>query len=191
MKETVPSPVVRIEANPVIAAIRHAGDLPAAIAAPVTAVFLLHADIFTLASQVNMLRDAGKDVFVHVDMLEGLGRDATAIRWLAEVIRPTGMLTTKTQHVKTGRDHGLFVIQRFFLIDHQSFDLAVRTAQSARPDLVELMPAVMPAVIRRFREACGLPVIAGGLVSAKEEMVEILRAGALGVSTGDPALWES
>ncbi len=183
--------IARIEANPVIAAIRRETDFLMATTAPVATVFLLHADIFSLSEQVQRLKSAGKDVYVHVDMLEGLGRDATAIRWLAEVIQPTGILTTKTQHVKTAREHGLFVIQRFFLIDHQSFDMAVRTALSAKPDLVELMPAVMPAVIRRFRKAAGVPVIAGGLISSKEDILEILRAGALGASTGDPSLWGS
>jgi glycerol uptake operon antiterminator len=81
------------------------------------------------------------------------------------------------------------VIQRFFLIDHQSFEMAVRTVQSAKPDLVELMPAVMPQVIRRFLAAVAAPVIAGGLIASKEDILEILRAGALGASTGDPALW--
>lgn len=183
------SPVSRIEGNPVIAAVRREADLEAAIAAPVSSVFLLHADIFSLGTRVARLLDAGKDVFVHVDLLEGIGRDATAIRWLAEVIHPTGILSTKSQHIKVAQEHGLFAIQRFFLIDHQSFDMAVRTVLSAKPDLVELMPAVMPAVIRRFREAVGVPVIAGGLISSKREILEILDAGALGASTGDPALW--
>ncbi len=180
----------RIESNPVIAAVRRDEDVEAAVVAPVGIVFLLHADIFTLPGLVARFRRAGKDVFVHVDFLEGIGRDAKAIQWLAQIVGPSGILTTKSQHVRTAREYGLFVIQRFFLIDHQSFDLAVRTVRAAAPDLVELMPALMPAVIARFREAVDTPVIAGGLISSKEEILGILKAGAMGASTGDPALWD-
>ena len=179
----------RIGANPIIAAVRRDEDVEAALCAPVGIVFLLQADIFNLAGLTERFRAAGKDVLVHVDFLEGIGRDAKAIRYLAEVIRPSGILTTKSQHVKTAKEHGLFVIQRFFLIDHQSYDMAVHTVRTARPDMVELMPALMPAVIARFCRAVSAPVIAGGLISVKEEIVEILKAGALGASTGNPLLW--
>lgn len=180
----------RIEANPVIAAVRREEDVDAAVASPVGTVFLLHADIFSLPGLVERFRQAGKDTFVHVDFLEGIGRDAKAIQWLAKVVGPSGILTTKSQHVRTAQENGLFVIQRFFLIDHQSFDLAVRTVRATGPDLVEVMPALMPGIITRFREAVGTPVIAGGLIATKEEIVDILKAGALGASTGNPALWD-
>jgi glycerol uptake operon antiterminator len=179
----------RFEANPVIAAVRRDGDVEAALIAPVGIVFLLQADIFNLAGLTERFRGAGKEVLVHVDFLEGIGRDAKAVRYLAEVIKPSGILTTKSQHVKTAREHGLFAVQRFFLIDHQSFEMAVHTVQTSHPDMVELMPALMPAVIARFGREVSTPVIAGGLISTKEEIVEILKAGALGASTGNPLLW--
>ncbi len=175
--------------HPVIAAIRKEEDAVLALRSPVRMVFLLHADIFNLSALTTQFRDAGKAVFVHVDMLEGVGRDATAVRWLAEMIRPTGILTTRNQHAKAAREHGLFVIQRFFMIDHQSFDMAVRTVHSIRPDMAELMPALMPSVIARFKEKVEVPVIAGGLLSTKEEMLDAINAGAMGVSTGNPLLW--
>jgi glycerol uptake operon antiterminator len=179
----------RIEANPIIAAVRRDGDVEDALSASVGIVFLLQADIFNLAGLTERFRSAGKEVLVHVDFLEGIGRDAKAVRYLAEVIRPSGILTTKSQHVKTAKEYGLFVIQRFFLIDHQSYEMAVHTVHSSHPDMVELMPALMPAVIARFCKAVSTPVIAGGLISSKEEIVEILKAGALGASTGNPLLW--
>ena len=179
----------RIVANPIIAAIRRDEDVEAALGAPVGVVFLLNADIFNLAGLTERFRSAGKEILVHVDFLEGIGRDAKAVRYLAEVIRPSGILTTRSQHVKVAKEYGLFVIQRFFLIDHQSYEMAVRTVHSVHPDMVELMPALMPAVIERFCSAVAAPVIAGGLISSKDEIVEILKAGALGASTGNPLLW--
>ena len=179
----------RIEANPVIAAIRRDEDVEKALASAVGTVFLLNADIFNLARLTERFREAGKDVLVHVDFLEGIGRDAKAVRYLAEVIRPSGILTTKSQHVKVAQEYGVFAIQRFFLIDTQSFEMAIRTVHTAKPDMVELMPALMPAVIRRFTQMVATPVIAGGLISTKEEILEILKAGAIGASAGNSALW--
>jgi len=51
------------------------------------------------------------------------------------------------------------------------------------------MPAVMPNVIRRFKKEITIPVIAGGLIDSKEDIIDILKAGALGVSTGKKDLW--
>jgi glycerol uptake operon antiterminator len=36
-----------------------------------------------------------------------------------------------------------------------------------------------------------MPVIAGGLIESKEDVIEILNAGALAISTGKKVLWES
>ena len=55
--------------------------------------------------------------------------------------------------------------------------------------MIEIMPAVMPGVIRRFKQEISLPVIAGGLIDSKEDIIDILKAGALGVSTGKKELW--
>ncbi len=178
-----------MESNPIIAAIRNESDIDTAIASPVGVVFLLHADIFSIQNHINRFHSAGKDVLVHVDMLEGIGRDAKAIQYIADVIRPSGILTTKNQHVKHAKDNGLYVIQRFFLIDRQSFDMALHTVQSTQPDMVELMPALMPDIISQFCKRVNVPVIAGGLIRNKEDIVAALNAGAMGVSTGNASLW--
>jgi len=181
--------IERIEANPVIAAVRKPDDLEDALKSQATAVFLLHADIFNLAGLVSAIRERGKDVFVHFDFLEGLGRDSRAIDYLMQVIGPDGMITTKSSHVKYAREKGFFVIQRFFLIDSQSYDTMVKSVHALKPDMVEVMPAVMPSVIRRTCSRLPVPVIAGGLVESKEEMLDVLNAGAIGVSTGRKELW--
>jgi glycerol uptake operon antiterminator len=55
--------------------------------------------------------------------------------------------------------------------------------------MVELMPGVIPDVIRRFSEAVNIPVIAGGLVTERRQVIDALSAGAIGVSTGSAPLW--
>ena len=178
-----------MEENPVIAAVRDDSDMSAAIASPVHVVFLLHTDIFSIQNDCKRFHSAGKEVLVHFDMLEGIGHDAKAIQYLSDVICPSGILTTKNQHVKQAKENGLFVIQRFFLIDRQSYDMALRTIHTTQPDMVELMPALMPDIIAKFCHEVTIPVIAGGLIRNKDDIVAALHAGAIGVSTGNSSLW--
>jgi len=47
----------------------------------------------------------------------------------------------------------------------------------------------MPSIIDQLTAQINLPIIAGGLISSKEEILQGLEAGALAISSGDPALW--
>ena len=178
-----------IEENPIIAAIRKDEDIDDVIESDVSLVFLLRADIFNVSDCVKKIKDSNKNVFIHFEFLEGLGRDNRSLDYITEVIKPDGIITTRTNHIKYAEEKGLFTIQRFFLVDSQSFETAIKSLQSIKPDMVEIMPAVMPGVIKRFKEKVNLPIIAGGLVDSKEDIIEILKAGALGVSTGKKELW--
>lgn len=178
-----------IEQNPVIAAIRIEEDVDAAIEAQVSTVFLLNCDIFNVQKMVDKIKRSGKYVFIHLDLLEGLGRDRKAVEYIARVVRPDGVISTKTPNIKHAREAGLLTVQRFFLLDSQSFDQTIKTAKASMPDMVEVMPAVMPQVIKKVCGLLELPVIAGGLIENKEDIMETLKAGAIGASTGRKELW--
>lgn len=178
-----------IEQNPVIAAVHTEEDVDAAMDACVSVVFLLHCDIFNMQSLVDKVKKGGKFVFIHMDLLEGLGKDQKAVEYIARVVRPDGIISTKTPHIKHAKEAGLFTIQRFFLIDSQSFEQTIKTAKASMPDMVEVLPAVMPSVIRKVCDLLELPVIAGGLIESKEDIVGILKSGAIGASTGRKELW--
>jgi glycerol uptake operon antiterminator len=178
-----------IRKNPVIAAVRKETDLKTALESEALTVFILNGDIFNIKEMVDRVKESGKHVFIHVDFLEGLGRDNKAIDYIAGEVRPTGILSTKSSSIKHAMEKGIFSIQRFFLVDSLSYDTAVKTAAAVRPDVVEIMPAVMPSVIRRICGELPMPVIAGGLIETKEEIIEVLRAGCIAASTGKKELW--
>ncbi len=178
-----------IRKNPVIAAVRKETDLIKALESDALTVFLLNGDIFNIKKMADQVKGSGRQVFIHVDLIEGLGRDNKAIDYIAGVVRPTGILSTKSSSIKHAMEKGIFSIQRFFLVDSLSYDTAVKTAAAARPDVVEIMPAVMPSVIRRICGELSMPVIAGGLIETREDIIEALKAGCIGASTGRPELW--
>ena len=178
----------RIEENPVIAAIRNEEDLEDAINAPVSTIFLLHADIFNLYPTVDKVKKNGKNVFIHMDMLEGIGRDNRAIDYIHQQIKPHGIISTKNNHIKYAMGKGLFAIQRVFLIDSLSYENSVKSILSVQPDMVEVLPGIMPA---SYAGSAGLsmPVLAGGFVESKDNIIEILGSGALAISTGK-GIWK-
>ena len=44
-------------------------------------------------------------------------------------------------------------------------------------------------IIRKVRALTGLPVLAGGLITEKQEVLQALDAGALAISSTAPAVW--
>ncbi len=179
----------RIEENPIIAAVKDE-DVDEAINSQVSTIFLLHADIFNIKDIVDKIKNAGKYVFIHIDFLEGIGRDTKSTDYICEVIVPHGIISTKNSNIRYAMHKGIFTIQRAFLIDSMSYVNSIKTAQAIKPDMIEAMPGPMPNVIKRISKQLPMPVIAGGLVETKEEIMEILNAGALAVSTGKRELWE-
>ncbi len=180
----------RVELNPVIAAVQNEEDLEIAINSQVTTIFLLCADIFNAKSLVDKIKTAGKSALIHIDFLEGIGKDAKAIDYIIEVIRPDGVISTKSSHIKIAKEKGMFTIQRFFLIDNKSYEMTKQSVKSRQPDMIEIMPGVMPGVINRMIKELSIPVIAGGLIDSKQDIMEILKAGAIGASTSKKKLWE-
>ena len=77
-----------VHQRPVIAAARTMDDVREAAASRVAAVFLLGGSILTLPEMTAALRSAGKYVFIHLDLCDGLGRDAAAVEWCARTLSP-------------------------------------------------------------------------------------------------------
>ena len=58
--------------GPVIAAVKDDNGLKRALRSEAPVLFLLYGDILTIRDTVAQVREAGKRVFVHLDLVEGL-----------------------------------------------------------------------------------------------------------------------
>ena len=58
--------------GPVIAAVKDDDGLKRALRSEAPVLFLLYGDILTIRDTVAQVREAGKRVFVHLDLVEGL-----------------------------------------------------------------------------------------------------------------------
>lgn len=186
MKNTM---IRELTARPVIAAVRKEADVAKAADSPVAAVFLLGGSIMTLPESTGILRKAGKLVFMHMDLCDGLGRDAAAVRWCARNLALDGLISTRAQLLSVASEEGLMTIQRMFLMDSASLQSGMRLMHASPPDFVELLPGLVPKAIQMVSERLNIPVIAGGMVTEGDEVARALAAGALAVSSSEKMLW--
>ena len=70
-----------------------------------------------------------------------------------------------------------------------AMDLLAPEQRQFRPDVVEILPGAMPKVLRQLTAFSPVPVIAGGLIHDKEDVIAALDAGAAAISSTDPAIW--
>ena len=179
-----------IRDNPIIAAVHTKQGLEQALAQGVPTIFLLNTDIFSAKSFVDIARKANSNVFLHMDLIDGLSPGAKALDYVQKRIAPSGIISTKSSLIKHARESGVFCVQRFFMVDNASFDVSVKAVRKNKPSMVEIMPGIIPSVIKRFTDEVTVPVIAGGMVEHTKQVIDALSSGAIGVSTGAKALWE-
>jgi len=180
-----------LERSPVIAAVFDTADLPLAIESPCEIIFLLCGNICELSGIIAGARKKGKKLFVHLDLLGGIGKDQFSVQYMKNIFNPDGVITTKGNMAKHAHDAGLFVIQRFFLLDSKSYESILKTVKSADvdADAIEILPGIIPSAIGKICRLSKIPVITGGMIREKSEALDSLTAGAIGVSTSCQELW--
>lgn len=180
----------KLSINPIIAAVKDIDKLEKAIESPCEIIFLLKGNICNIEEIVQKVKSSGKSIYIHIDLMEGLARDAFAIKHISEKVKPDGIITTKSNMIKIAKDMGVFAIQRLFMIDNLSLDSGINSIHSVRPDAVEIMPGIMPKITKKISSEVRVPVIAGGLIIDKEDVIESLKAGAMGISTSKEEIWD-
>ncbi len=174
---------------PLIAAVRGREQLLRATETAVKVVFLLDGDPFTLPEMVEIAHRRDKLVFIHLDLVAGISKDAAGVHWIAKSIGPTGVLSTRGPLLRAAADEGLSTILRIFLVDSSSLHTGVKMAKSAAPTLVEVMPGLVTRAIGQLGARIAQPIIAGGMLEREEDVQQALKAGALAASTSSEALW--
>ena len=180
----------RLADAPVIAAVKNGEDLEAAMAEEnIKVLFLLYGDVCSVGPLIHRARQAGKAVIVHLDLIEGLESKPVSVRFIREQTEADGIISTKVAAIKAAKEAGLIAVQRFFVIDSIAVSNIHKQLEMGAADIIEVLPAVMPKVLRRLAAEVRAPLIAGGLLSDKEDVIQALSAGAIAVSTTRRELW--
>ena len=183
-----------VEANPVIAAVKSDAGLQAAVEMEeIQVIFVLYGDVCTIPEILERIKAAGKKAMVHIDLIAGLSAKEISVEFIARQTRADGIITTKPALVRRAKDLGIFAVLRFFVID----SLALKNIENlemqcgtSRPDFIEVLPGVMPKVLGRIAKVSRIPMIAGGLITEKEDVIAALSVGAIAVSSTNQDVWK-
>jgi len=179
----------QVQGSPIIAAVNNQKKIEPAIHSPCSIIFLLSGSIFNLKEIVDRCKEQDKCILVHLDLMDGLSKDAVALKYLHNNIKPDGVITTKSNLIKIAKDMGMFSIQRLFILDSLSLDSGIKAIRSTKPDAIEILPGIMPKIIRTIHHETRIPIVAGGLIGEKDDVIKALNAGAVGVSTSKREIW--
>ncbi|MFR1565718.1 MAG: glycerol-3-phosphate responsive antiterminator [Christensenellales bacterium] len=173
----------------IVAAVKDEAAFRQALSSPARVIFLLKSDLMTVGDTVRRAHVSDKKILLHIDLMDGIGKDEAAIRYVVERLKPDGIISTRPNIVKCAKSAGIFTVLRVFLIDSQGLSSALVYADKICPDSVEIMPGLLPEMVGKFT-ADSRSVIVGGLISTREEAERGLRAGAVAASTSNPQLWD-
>jgi glycerol uptake operon antiterminator len=130
-----------------------------------------------------------KKMFLHVDLIQGLKSDEYATEFLCQQLKPYGLISTKSSVITKAKQKGVLAIQRTFIIDSNAMERSILLIEKTNPDYIEVLPGLVPKVIRQLREKTGKAIFAGGLIESPEEVEEALSAGAVAITTSNVELW--
>lgn len=175
--------------SPIIAAVTNKELLKIAIKSKVQVVFVLFGSILNIAENVKLLKEAGKVVIVHVDLIQGLSVRDVAIDFIQQNTLSDGIISTKQNLVKYALDKGLIAGERTFLVDSMAKANVIAHLKAFTPSFLEVMPGIIPRIISELVTTTTVPIVAGGLISDAEDLASISRSGASAISTSNPKLW--
>ncbi len=184
----------KIESNPIIAAVKDDEGLEVALTEDIEIIFVLYGDICSIPTIVDKIKKAGKVAMVHVDLITGLNNSKdVCLDFIKNNTKADGIITTKSNLIQHARELELNTVLRYFILDSLALQNIEKQARSPgiKPDIIEFLPGiVLPKMIKRINKVSRVPIIAGGLIADKEDVMNALDAGALAISTTNHDVWE-
>ena len=177
------------EISPIITAVKDEQGLEKALKTESPVVFLLFGNICNITGLVDQVKNSGKIAIVHVDLIQGLSSKEVAVDFIQQNTRADGIISTKAPLVRHAMDLGMIGGQRTFLIDSMALETTKKQLLTFQPDFMELMPGVMPKILKTVRGYTEIPLVAGGLISDKKDILAAFDAGVDAVSTTREELW--
>ena len=132
--------------------------------------------------------EAGRFAAVHVDLIAGLAGKEVAVDFIRNTTEADGIISTRQSFIRRAKELGLAAILRVFLLDSIALESLDKIPPNL-PDCLDLLPGTMPKILRRVCATAKVPVLAGGLIADKEDVMAALEAGITAISTTNQAVW--
>jgi glycerol uptake operon antiterminator len=179
----------RLSEFPYGAAVKTEKQLQSALDSRPGVIFILRGDGLEMAPILRRVHAAGKLAAVHLDLVDGLASDIAGVRWLVRS-GADAIISSQGQAVRAVKAEGVTAIQRVLCLNELSVDHGLAAVRRAQPDIVELLPGViLPQVADLVVPRLTVPLLAGGFIRHLDDVIAVLGAGALAVTTSEQALW--
>ncbi|SES90144.1 glycerol uptake operon antiterminator [Oceanobacillus limi] len=173
----------------VLPAIRSMKDFEAALTSDHENIIFLETRLSQVKSLVQYTKQKNKKVFMHVDLIQGLKVDEYGLEYLINDIKVDGIISTRGNVITTAKKHNIVGIQRLFALDSHAINHNLKVCKNIQPDYIEVLPGIIPSILKEINEETGIPVIAGGLIRTKEDVKNTLNSGATAITTSNKELW--
>lgn len=174
----------------ILPVIRNMKNFEVALRSEFQYIILLDSHISQLKGVSDYVKKANKQLIIHIDLVQGLKNDEYATQFLIQDIKPSGLISTRAEVIATAKKKGLLTIQRLFLLDSNALDKNYKYIEKTKPDYIEVIPGVIPHMIKEVFEKTRIPILAGGLIRTKTEVENALKAGVIAITTSNPDLWK-
>ncbi len=186
--------IARIEDSPIIAAVNSEESLQMCLNTDVGVVFILYGDIVTIPGIVKQVKDAGRVAMVHMDLVEGLATKNVSVDYIKKCTYADGIITTKLGMIPRAKELGLSTVLRHFMLDSMAIKNVERQEKlpgHQQPDVIEILPGVLsPKLLQQICKTSRMPVIAGGLIKDREDVINALNNGCTAISTTASGVWD-
>ncbi|MFA6808100.1 MAG: glycerol-3-phosphate responsive antiterminator [Eubacteriales bacterium] len=180
---------IKLGEMPIIAAVKNENGLKDALNSECGVVFIIYGNLCSIGEIVRKVKETGKIAIVHIDLIEGLASKDIAVEYIKINTLADGIISTRPSIIKAAKERRLIAIQRFFLIDSIAIENFKKQVDNGYADAIEILPAVMPKIIKELSAFCKIPLIIGGLISDKEDVMLGLQSGAIAVSSTNREVW--
>ncbi|MBP3728550.1 MAG: glycerol-3-phosphate responsive antiterminator, partial [Pseudobutyrivibrio sp.] len=157
-------------------------------------IFILYGDVCTIPGIVQQIKDSGKIAMVHLDLITGLNNTKEiSVDFIKNNTKADGIITTKGSLISRAKELGLYTVLRYFVIDSMALVNIEKQDRHgvSQPDVIEILPGiVLPKIIKKVNAVSRVPVLAGGLISDRDDVMNALNNGVLAVSTTNEAVWQ-
>ncbi len=175
--------------NPVIASVFGPQAVGHFLGSGCKVCILANVGLHELHGLLAALSGAGKFTFVNVDACSGLGQDRGAVEYLKS-IGVQGVVSTKTALIQRANSTGMATIHKVFVTDRSNLPRSASAVDQSKPDLVQIMPSPVISHLEPGELRSLSPFIASGFIKSAPDVASLLSAGAIGVSSSSPELWD-
>ena len=114
--------VDKIEASPIIAAVKNDSELERCLRTEVEVVFTLYGDVCTIPEITKKIKEAGRIAMVHLDLVAGLTQKEISIDYIRDKTCADGIITTRANLIRHAKERGLATVLRYFVLDSMAID---------------------------------------------------------------------